>query len=66
MCKVGAVLYLAPSFSLGRPLHCDSPTLVAVGMVGLLGTLCYSFGVLEVCVVMILSVPVSGFVLGGR
>jgi hypothetical protein len=32
--------------------------------VGLLGTLRFSFGALEVCVVMILSGPVSGFVLG--
>jgi hypothetical protein len=60
------VLYVVPSFSLGRPLHWDSPTLVAVGVVGLLGTLGFSYGVLEVCVVMILSGPVSGFVLGGR
>jgi hypothetical protein len=34
VCIVWAVLYLAPSFSLGRPLHFDSPTLVAVGVVG--------------------------------
>ena len=63
--KLWAVLYVVPSFSLGRPWQWGSPTVLAVGVVGLLDMLGVGFGVSEVCAVMFLSGPVFCFILGG-
>ena len=58
------MLYLAPSFSSGRSLHCGSPTLVAEWVAGLLGMLCFAVFVSIVYVIMFRYVPASDFVPG--
>ena len=61
---MGAVLHGAPSISLGRPLRCGLPTLVAVVVVGLPGTMCFFGFVSAVGVITFRYVPVSDFVPG--